>query len=95
MSTGTLMLRRARPLTAPILLTGEIVAGRWRQLHRASPVQSGNTLTIPITAIESMAILILCEEGAGEEAVAKIETWVAAPWKLDPGEAIARHSERA
>jgi hypothetical protein len=84
MATGTISLHRSQPLAQPVVLTGEIANGRWRELDRSTPSQSDATITIPITAIECLSILILCEEGAQVQAIATLETWVNTPWKLDP-----------
>jgi hypothetical protein len=83
MSTGTITLHRTQGLTNPVVLTGEIANGRWRELHRSMPAQSLASITIPVTETEFLAILILCEEAAQTKAVATLETWVSSPWKLD------------
>jgi hypothetical protein len=83
MGIGNLKLHRTRPFHSAVLLVGEMRDGKWHELRSAKPTQNGSSLGLRITAVESLAMLILCEEAERAAAVAEIETWVITPWKLE------------
>ncbi len=83
MATGEIALHRTRPMRRPVLLCGEMADGRWHELRRSEPRQSGATITLSITQTESLAMLLLCEYDDCGAAVEELETWVYTPWKLD------------
>ena len=83
MGTGKLTLHTRRNFTNPVLLMGEIVAGRWQQ-HAAMPlVRAADGLTVEVTAELSLAMLLLCEEADRKGTASQMEVWMQAPWKVE------------
>lgn len=82
MGTGSLTLHTKRGFTKPVLLTGDIAGGSWKQYDATPLVDAGNGLTMEITADRCLAMLLLCEDSDRGGTIAQMEVWMQTPWKL-------------
>jgi hypothetical protein len=83
MEEGVMRVPEAGRWSGPVVLTGQVTGGRWKQDERFVPDESGGALVLPINASRSLSMLILCESGTEADAIRQIETWVNTPWELD------------
>jgi len=56
--------------------------GHWKRRERFAPRQEGATLMLPISAVRSLSMMVLCEEQEESHAVQQMELLVNEPWSL-------------
>ena len=82
MGEGELTISDASRWQQPVVLVGEVTGAQWKQYENFRPELNGNMLRLPIPAVRSLSMLILCD-AADQMVVAKqMETWVNQPWTL-------------
>ena len=82
MGEGVIRLPQAGQWHSPVVLAGQVTAGRWKQDERFVPLQTDGNFMLSISANRSLSLLIVCESGKETDAIQQIETWVNAPWEL-------------
>ncbi len=83
MGEGLIRLPQAGQWYGPVVLAGQITAGRWKQDERFTPLQTDGNFMLPVSASRSLSLLIVCESGKETDAIQQMETWVNAPWELE------------
>lgn len=84
MAEGRLTVAGADRWRQPVVMVGEIAAGRWRQHESFTPNREGSMLVLPITPARALSMVILCESADRDVAVSQIEAWVSRPWTAEP-----------
>ena len=79
MGEGSMQVPRAGRWRRPVVLCGQVTAGRWKQDEQFSPPVTNGVLALSINAGRSLSMFILCESGTEAEAIQQIETWVNCP----------------
>jgi hypothetical protein len=80
MGEGTIHITREKRGRQPVVLTGEIREGRWKQYESLRPDETNGRITIKINAAHALSMLILCEADEQEEEIRQMERWVNTPW---------------
>jgi hypothetical protein len=82
MGEGALRIPDPGRWQRPLVLIGEVAGAQWKKYESFHPQQDGNMLKLPIPAIRSLSMMILCEAGDQASAVRQMEAWVDRPWSL-------------
>ena len=82
MGVGSLTLHQTHSFTRPVILSGEIENGYWKQYSRTL-VAAGAELTFLIDDAKNLSMLLLCEADDMQAAIGAVETFVNTPWKLE------------
>ncbi len=82
MGEGQLGIPGAGRWQQPVVLVGEIAGAQWKQYESFRPEQDGGMLKLPIQAVRSLSMMILCETADQASAVKQMEAWVTQPWSL-------------
>lgn len=82
MGEGEMRIPDANRWQQPLVMIGEVAGAKWKQYESFRPQQDGNMLKLPISAIRSLSMMILCEAADQAGAVRTMEAWVNRPWSL-------------
>lgn len=82
MGEGQLRISNAIRWQRPVVLLGEVAGAQWKQHESFQPEQDGSMLKLPIQAVRSLSMMILCEAADQVAAVKRVETLVNQPWSV-------------
>jgi hypothetical protein len=81
MGQGEIAIPNAARWRDPVVLIGEIASSRWLQYETLRPESRDGSLRISVNQGRALAMMILCEAAARDEAARHVETVVARPWE--------------
>jgi hypothetical protein len=82
MGEGRLRIPGGSRWRQPVVLVGEVAGAQWKQYESFPPEQDGSMLKLPIQAVRSLSMMILCEAADQAAAVKQVEASVNQPWSL-------------
>lgn len=80
MGEGRMRIPNASRWRRPLVLTGEMSGGQWKEGERFEPERDGDTLPVPISATRRLSILIVCEAADRDAATRRLELRATRPW---------------
>jgi hypothetical protein len=82
MGEGQLRLPGAERWHQPVVLVGEVAGAQWKQYESFRPEQDGSMLNLPVPAVRSLSMMVVCEAADQAAAVKRMEAAVNQPWSL-------------